>query len=131
MTQTPFFVPMDEESPASRKTSQNTSKPPSKHRVLPDGTWVFGPYQERKGSIIQEFEIHEDRKTGKRKSVYLGIVGRVDPIHWEGDIPEDLLQDLSHAYYYAKVNRWARIRDPLGRLLKLIGARLYTDEEIP
>ncbi len=67
----------------------------------------------------------------KRKTVYLGIVERVDPIHWEGDFPEDLIQDLAHAYYYAKTNRWARIRDPLGRLLKLIGARLYTDEEIP
>lgn len=91
---------------------------------------VYGPYyQRRSGGSIQAMEIRIS-PSGERKTRYLGIVGH-DHLHWEGDFPGDLIDDLALAYWYAKSYRWARIRDPLLRLLKLIGAKSFTEEEIP
>ncbi len=91
----------------------------------------YGPYLDRQGTRLYAYIRDIDPKTGKLTSIYLGPRGDAysqGPIKVE--IPQDLLEELTHAFWYAKQNRWARIREPLGRLLRKAGAQLLTDEVI-
>ncbi len=91
----------------------------------------YGPYKDRKGTRLYSYIRDISPKTGKLTSIYLGPAGDAynqGPVKVE--IPQDLLEELTHAFWYAKENRWARIREPLGRLLRKAGAQLLTDEEV-
>ncbi len=111
-----------EASESPRRGSEKTSE---------KGGPPYGPYLQRKGTRLYAYIRDIDPKTGKLTSIYLGPRGEAyeyGPIHVE--IPHDLLEELCTAFWYAKENRWARIREPLGRLLRKAGAQLLTDEEV-
>ncbi len=93
---------------------------------------VYGPYRQRKGSRLFPYyiEVHDN---GSRRWVRAGPSEEayVDFVHFEGDIPMDILEDLATGYAWLDSYRFARVREPLGKLLKLLGVRYHTDEEVP
>lgn len=92
---------------------------------------TYGPYQRRRGTrlywygqwLLPDGHLHTE---------YLGPAGDAysqGPVTVE--IPPDLEEDLASAYVWSKGYYFARVYKPLGRLLRLMGTRLRTDEEVP
>lgn len=107
------------------------SKEKDRTRRMDGNSKIYGPYVRRRDDRLYLYELAIDQETGHRTEINHRRIGSIGDTPITATLGPTLIEDLAHAYYYAKINRWARIRDPLGRLLKLIGARPHTDEEVP
>ncbi|MEE9198146.1 MAG: hypothetical protein V3U45_08365, partial [bacterium] len=96
---------------------------------------VLGPYKSRRGMRVYPYEVHFDLATGKRHTLKAGKPERAAPdvVHVEADLPWELVRDVAEAYTYADKFSMGRQRivKPIGRLIKALGLRHHTDEEVP